>query len=319
MDNFSGKLAVITGASSGIGRQLAFGLAAAGCNLALCDVDMNSLEQTREQCSAGVSISTHRCDVSNESQVQAFASAVLQEHASDHINLLFNNAGLGGAGSFISDAREDWERTFNVCWQGVYFCSRAFVPLLIASEEGHIINVSSVNGFWACMNPYFPHTAYSAAKFAVKGFSEALLIDLRLNAPHVGLSVVMPGHIGTNIVINSQKLQGAAPPAAMSAEECDTVRQQWLKFSAEIGSLSDDDIRALIEARGEGFRDNAPTTAAEAAKIILDGVNKGEWRILVGKDAEGLDAMVRENPGQAYETDFFERLNASGIFDQTLL
>src|SRR5262249_57919553 len=99
--------------------------------------------------------------------------------------LLFNNAGIGGGGGFVKDDRAEWERTFDICWFGVYYCARAFLPLLTASDDAYIVNTSSVNGFWACLGPDVAHTAYSSAKFAVKGFSEALLVDLRLNAPHV--------------------------------------------------------------------------------------------------------------------------------------
>ncbi len=125
---------------------------------------------------------------------------------SDHIHLLFNNAGIGGGGSFVAGDRANWEKTFNVCWGGVYHCTRAFLPLLMAANEGHIVNTSSVNGFWASIGPGIPHTAYAAAKFAVKGFTEALMTDLAVNAPHIHCSVVMPGHIGTEIVTNSRKI-----------------------------------------------------------------------------------------------------------------
>ena len=125
------------------------------------------------------------------------------QHETDHINLLFNNAGIGGGGSFLLADREEWDRTFGVCWGGVYNCSRAFVPLLVASDAGYLVNTSSVNGFWASLGPGIAHTAYSTAKFAVKGFSEALLEDFRINAPHVKVAVVMPGHIGTDIVLNT--------------------------------------------------------------------------------------------------------------------
>ena len=107
-------------------------------------------------------ITTHRCDVSDERQVLAFRDAVEAAHATSHVNLLFNNAGIGGGGSFLEDDRAEWERTFGVCWFGVYYCTRAFLPLLVASDEGYIVNTSSVNGFWACLGPTTPHTAYSA-------------------------------------------------------------------------------------------------------------------------------------------------------------
>ena len=104
------------------------------------------------------------------------------------------------------NSRDEWERTFNICWGGVYNCTRAFLPMLQNAEEGHIVNTSSINGFWASVGPRIPHTAYSAAKFAVKGFSEALITDLRINAPHIKCSVVMPGQIGTSIRANTRKM-----------------------------------------------------------------------------------------------------------------
>jgi NAD(P)-dependent dehydrogenase (short-subunit alcohol dehydrogenase family) len=103
----------------------------------------------------------------------------------------------------IAHERSEWERTFNICWFGVYYCTRAFLPMMLKADKGHIVNTSSVNGFWASIGPSVPHTAYCAAKFAVKGFTEALMTDLRLNAPHIKCSVVMPGHIGTDIVVNA--------------------------------------------------------------------------------------------------------------------
>ena len=319
MEDFSGKLAVVTGGGSGIGRELVLQLAAAGCHVACCDLNLDSLEETRELAAKDVVISLHSCDVGDEAQVQAFAKAALEAHQADHIDLLFNNAGIGGGGSFILDDRAEWERTFNVCWQGVYYCARAFMPLLIASKQAHIINISSVNGFWGCMGPQFAHTAYSAAKFAVKGFTEALLVDTRLNAPHVGVSVVMPGHIGTSIVSNSQRVQGTASPEELSAEELERVRARWGRIDEGAAALSDGDVKALLEAQAENFREQAPTTAAQAAGIILDGVRENRWRILVGEDAQTLDARVRENPQQAYELDFFRSLQEAGVFDQAAM
>ena len=111
-------------------------------------------------------------------------------------------------------ARATGRRTFNICWGGVYLCTRTFMPMLLASTEGHVVNTSSVNGFWASLGLGIPHTAYSAAKFAVKGFTEALITDFRLNAPHLRASVVMPGHIGTSIVINSGKVLGTRTEGA---------------------------------------------------------------------------------------------------------
>ena len=281
MDDFSNKIAVITGAGDGMGRSLAKQLAADGCHIAVCDLFDEPLEETKKACEegapAGTRITTHLCDVSDEAQVVAFKDAVLAAHETDHIDLLFNNAGIGGAGSMFTDDRDAWERTFNVCWNGVYLNTRAFLPLLTASDESHLINTSSVNGFWASIGPGFPHTAYSAAKFAVKGFSEALITDLRVNAPHVSVSVVMPGHIGTGIAGNS-----------------------WTVHGGEAGP-------AVLE-RAAKFRNSAPTSADEAAAIILDGVKAKQWRILVGEDAHVLDDAVRADPEEAYDDNFRDRL-----------
>ncbi len=168
------------------------------------------MAQTRALCEgdapSDTRISTFVADVSDETRVLAFQKAVAAEHETDHINLLFNNAGIGGGGSFVRDGRDEWEKTFEVCWSGVYYCTRAFLPMLLASSEGHLINTSSVNGFWASLGPLSAHTAYSAAKFAVKGFTEALVNDFRNNAPHLKVSLVMPGHIGTSIIINSGRI-----------------------------------------------------------------------------------------------------------------
>ena len=136
----------------------------------------------------------------------AFRDEVLAQHDVEHVNLLFNNAGVAGGYSFVADDRAEWDRTFAICWGGVYHCSRVFLPLLVASDAGYIVNTSSVNGFWAALGPNVPHSAYSTAKFAVKGFSESLLTDLRINAPHVKVAVVMPGHVGTGIVANTTRV-----------------------------------------------------------------------------------------------------------------
>jgi NAD(P)-dependent dehydrogenase (short-subunit alcohol dehydrogenase family) len=238
---------------------------------------------------------------------------VAAELATDHINLLFNNAGIGGGGSFVADARIEWERTFGVDWGGVYHATRAFLPLLLAADEGHVVNTSSINGLWASIGPNTPHTSYSAAKFAVRGFSEALIADFRVNAPHLRVSVVMPGHIGTSIVLNSSKAHGREPDS-LDADDLDKVRQQLAGRGLPLDGVSDDDLRKGIQMMGEAFRDTAPTTAARAATIILEGVRQNRWRILVGEDADALDAEVRADPEHAYDPEFWEALQARGLF-----
>ncbi|BAN02401.1 SDR family NAD(P)-dependent oxidoreductase [Ilumatobacter coccineus] len=288
MQDFSGKIAVVTGGGTGMGRELAVQLAAAGAHVSMCDLSEENMAEAAALARAAapasdVRISTHTCDVSDEAAMLVFRDEVLAAHDSDHVNLLFNNAGLSGGGSIFTDTRDSWDRCFNVCFHGVRWGTLAFLDALTKADEGHIVNTSSVNGFWASIGEDRPHTAYSAAKFAVKGFTEALIGDLRVNAPHVKASVVMPGHIGTSIVQNS------------------------MKFGAR--ALTDEE-RELMAVADQMFHDMAPMTAAEAATVILDGVRADRWRILVGDDAHALDAAVRADPERAYDPGFGEMLFA---------
>ncbi|MDQ8732858.1 SDR family NAD(P)-dependent oxidoreductase [Bradyrhizobium sp. LHD-71] len=310
MKDFAGKIAVITGGGTGMGRELARQLVAEGCNVAMCDVSAENMAETKRLCESeklpqGLRITTHVADVSIEDQVERFRDQVAEQQATDKIHLLFNNAGIGGGGSMISNSREHWDKTFAVCWGGVYFNTRAFLPMLQKAAEGHIVNTSSVNGFWASIGPGLPHTAYSAAKFAVKGFTEALIGDLRLNAPHIKCSVVMPGHIGTAIVANTRKIQTGSEAGQLSPAELAAARQRLAAYGMDAAAMSDDEIQKLSAERARRFQDDAPTTAAAAAKVILDGVKAERWRILVGDDAHLLDRRVRANPESAYEPDFF--------------
>lgn len=319
MDSFEGKIAVVTGGGTGMGRELCLQLVKEGCNVATCDVLMENLEETKTLCqkvNPDILVTLHQCDVSSEEAMNHFRDEVIAAHG-DKINLLFNNAGIGGGGSFMNpEDRADWERTFNVCWYGVYYGCRAFIESLVNADESHIVNTSSINGFWASLGPNTPHTAYCSAKFAVKGFSEALVTDLRLNAPHVGVSVVMPGHIGTSIAINSGKVLGRPAALDMSEEDIKDIRERMMNSGGEMSevvmNLSDDQIREFMHQRGIAFRDNAPTGAGEAATIILDGVKAGKWRILVGEDAHRLDERVRTNPESAYEASFIEATRDGG-------
>ena len=319
METFRGKLAVVTGGGTGMGRELARQLIAEGCDVAICDVSATNMADTVAACEAdsppGTRVTSYVADVSKEADLVAFRDHVVDTFATDHLDLLFNNAGIGGAGSVLGDPREEWEQVFNVCWGGVYLGVRVFLPLLVKSTEARIVNTSSVNGFWATIGPQSSHTAYSAAKFAVKGFSEALITDLRLTAPNVGVSVVMPGHIGTSIVFNSGAYFGR-DPKELDEEQVDQLRTRLAAGGIDLSSASDEDVRNVFVAMAEGFRDNAPTTAAEAATIILDGVRAGRWRILVGEDARRLDEAVRADPEHAYEPEFLDALRAKGVFAQ---
>ncbi|NCF44668.1 MAG: SDR family NAD(P)-dependent oxidoreductase [Proteobacteria bacterium] len=310
MESFDNKIAVITGGGTGMGRELVCQLAAAGAHVAMCDVSQTNMDETQRLAGAGERrVTTHICDVSDELQMLKFRDEVLEQHQTQHINLLFNNAGIGGGGSFVQGERDAWERTFAVCWEGVYFGCRAFMQALQASTQGHIINTSSVNGFWASLGTAQAHTAYAAAKFAVKGFTEALITDLRLHAPHVQCSLVMPGHIGTSIVENSAKVLGK--PSAMQLPDADVavVRERMLAAGHPVDNVPDDHIRQMLADRAEAFRTNAPTSAAAAANIILDAVRSNRWRVLVGQDAYDLDQLVREAPEEAYEKSMIEKIN----------
>lgn len=314
MKDFTNKIAVVTGGGTGMGRELVCQLIAAGAHVAMCDVSEDNMAETQSLASklgAG-RLTSHRCDVSNEQDVLRFRDEVAQQHDTQHINLLFNNAGIAGGGSVIDIDRREWERTFGVCWYGVFYGCTAFMPMLVASEEAHIVNTSSVNGFWASVGPMTAHTSYSAAKFAVKGFTEAMIIDLRMNAPHVHCSVVMPGHIGTSIALNTSSVLGKHGALELDEQEVADVRERYLALGLPVDNVPDDHIRQMVRQQQEDFRDKAPTTAAQAATIILDGVRERRWRILVGEDAKVLDAMVREDPEQAYELSFYEKLTARG-------
>ncbi|WP_375775029.1 SDR family oxidoreductase [Bradyrhizobium sp. ma5] len=314
MKDFAGKIAVITGGGTGMGRELARQLVAEGCNVAMCDVSMEAMAETKRLCEVeklpqGLRITTHVADVSIEDHYKRFRDELVEQQATDKIHLLFNNAGIGGGGSLFTNTREQWERTFNICWGGVYLGVRTFLPLLVKADEAHIVNTSSVNGFWASVGMGVSHTAYSAAKFAVKGFTEAMINDLRLNAPHVKCSVVMPGHIGTSIVSNSRKVQNGADQ--LNPDEIRQARQRLQGQGIDVAKMSDADIQQLALDRARIFHDEAPTTAAAAAKIILDGVKADRWRILVGDDAHLLDERVRNTPEQAYTPEFYQGIVAA--------
>lgn len=313
MKDFAGKFAAVTGGGTGMGRELARQLIAEGCSVAMCDVSEKAMAETIALCQAdgipqGAKITAHVADVSDEAALIRFRDEAAKLHDTDKLHLLFNNAGIGGGGSMIVDDRAEWERTFNVCWGGVYYGVRTFLPMMMKADEAHIVNTSSVNGFWASLGPSVSHTAYAAAKFAVKGFTEALITDLRLNAPHIKCSVVMPGHIGTMIAGNSRKVIRGTEDDTLSPEELARARARMARMGVDANQVPDAAIQAMVAEQARRFLENAPTTAAEASRIILDGVKAERWRILVGDDAQRMDALVRADPEQAYEAPFFEKL-----------
>src|ERR1700724_1485133 len=311
MKEFVGRTAVVTGGGSGMGRELVRQLVAEASNVAMCDVSPTGLAETQRLCEApglpqGLRVTTHIADVADRTQVERFRDEVADRHQTDKIHLLFNNAGISGGGSMITNTSDEWERTFNICWGGVYNCTRAFLPMLQNAEESHIVNTSSINGFWASVGPRIPHTAYSAATFAVKGFTEALITDLRINAPHIKCSVVMPGQIGTSIRTNSRKIHSGTQSGVMNATEIAQARGRIASMGTDVSSMSDEDIQKMVTERERRFREEAPMTATAAATVILDGVKADRWRILVGEDAQRIDDLVRHSPERAYDVDFFE-------------
>jgi NAD(P)-dependent dehydrogenase (short-subunit alcohol dehydrogenase family) len=292
-----------------MGRELVRQLVAEGCNVAMCDVSADAMAETKRLCEVerlpqGLRVTTHVADVSIEDQLERFRDEIAEQQSTDKIHLLFNNAGIGGGGSLFTNTREAWERTFNICWGGVYLGVRTFLPMLVRADQGHIVNTSSVNGFWASVGIGVSHTAYSAAKFAVKGFTEALINDLRLNAPHIKCSVVMPGHIGTSIVSNSRMVQNGTN--RLTENEIAVTRVRLTAAGIDASKMSDEDVQAAAAERARSFLEDAPTTAAQAAKIILDGVKAERWRILVGDDAHRLDERVRQAPERAYDAEFYQ-------------
>jgi NAD(P)-dependent dehydrogenase (short-subunit alcohol dehydrogenase family) len=293
-----------------MGRELVIQLAAQGCSVAACDWHEDAVGHTaavaQSGAAASVRVTAHACDVSDEAQVLRFRDELLAEHGSDHVDLVFSNAGVGGGESFVTSRRDVWERTFAIDWWGVYYCARTFLPLLIASGDGVLVNTSSVNGFWASLGPGMTNSAYSTAKFAVRGFSEGLIEDLRTHAPGVRVAVVMPGHVGTDIVANSIRARGLPELEELTdaqLEELIPREVQARLIGAGLlpeGAAAEELRRMLVRANAD-FRDKAPVSAAEAATIILDGVRSGAWRILVGEDAKKLDAAVRAKPEAAYD------------------
>ncbi|KAI9013526.1 short-chain dehydrogenase [Hyaloraphidium curvatum] len=283
MQSFAGLFGVVSGGGFGMGRQLVLQLAKEGCEVAFCDVLEDGIKGTLELCAAeapGVKVTGHRADVAVEEDWKAFREAAMKEHDKKHLNVLICQAGIGGGGSFLNAPREEWERCFDISWKGVYLGNRTFIEDLKAAPKAWIANTSSINGFHAVLTigDGVPQSSYAAAKHAIKGFSESLLTDFRLNAPHIGVSCVMPGHIGTKIGVNTSKM---------------------------LNHKVDESLFERFETYG--------MPPAEAAGIILDGIRNGRWRILVGKDAEVFDREVRADPERAYEVDFIRETSRKAL------
>jgi NADP-dependent 3-hydroxy acid dehydrogenase YdfG len=254
MEGFAGKVAAVTGAGSGIGQALAVELARSGAKLAISDVDTEGLAQTEERLKAiGAPVKADRLDVTEREAVLAYADAV-NEHFGK-VNQIYNNAGIAFTGDIEVSQFKDIERVIDVDFWGVVNGTKAFLPHLIASGDGHVVNISSIFGLFSVPG----QAAYNSAKFAVRGFTEALRQEMALAGHPVKVTTVHPGGIKTAIARN-----------AAAAEGLD---------AGELAELFDKRL--------------ASTSPQRAARIILEAVRKNKARVLVGPDAKALDLLVR--------------------------
>ena len=255
------EAAAVTGAASGIGRALAIELSARGCDLALADRDEAGLQEIAAELARTTSrkISVHRVDIGERTEIAAFAAAAIAAHPS--LNILVNNAGVALLGQFNEIDQAEIEWLFNINFWGVVHSTRAFLSHLATRPEAHIVNVSSIYGIIAPPG----QTAYSSAKFAVRGFSESLRHELHAASSPVRLSVVHPGGVSTNIVRNMRMGAG----------------------------VTDNERRALAI---EWFDQIARTTPKNAALRIIRGIENNEPRILIGGDARFMDLLQRLRP-----------------------
>jgi NADP-dependent 3-hydroxy acid dehydrogenase YdfG len=261
MEGFGGKVCVITGAGSGIGQALAIELARSGASLAISDIDTEGLARTEEQVKAiGAPVKADRLNVAEREAFELYADEVVKHFGK--VNQIFNNAGIAFTGDLEVSQFKDIERVMDVDFWGVVNGTKVFLPHLIASGDGHVVNVSSIFGLFAVPS----QSAYNAAKFAVRGFTEALRQEMKLAGHPVKVTTVHPGGIKTNIVRNST-----------AAADID---------SAGLNTLFD---RAAL------------TTPERAAQIILEAVRKGHARVLVGPDAKVVDVIVRITGSGAYQ------------------
>jgi len=266
MDNFEGKVAAITGAGSGIGRALAVELAKRGAHLALSDVDEVGLAETVSLCEGyGVKVTSTKVDVADRDAVFEWADQVVDEHG--RVNLIFNNAGVALGALVESMSVEDFEWLMDINFWGVVHGTQAFLPHLKATGDGHVVNISSVFGLVSIPT----QSAYNAAKFAVRGFTDALRIELEIEDCGVSSTTIHPGGIKTNIARSARIDEHAA------------------ELSGDVGDP------------GDMFEKIAMTKPAKAAKQILAAVQKDKRRALIGPDAKVFDLMSRL-PARVYQT-----------------
>ncbi|KZY39268.1 short-chain dehydrogenase [Oleiphilus sp. HI0081] len=262
MKNLNGKVAAVTGAGSGIGQALAVNLAQEGCALAISDVNEKGLKETQNLLKGfNVKVTSHALDVADKEAVYAWADKVVEDHGK--VNLIFNNAGVALSGTVDSLSIEDYEWIMNINFWGVVYGTKAFLPHLEASGEGHVVNISSIFGLTS--QPLM--SGYNASKFAVRGFTESLRQDLEITGSKVSTTCIHPGGIKTNI--------------AQSAR----VDKSSMKVTG-----------ATKESTLKEFEKMFVHTPDSAAKTILKGVKRNDRRVLIGADAKAFDGVVRLFP-----------------------
>ena len=254
MEGFAGKVAVVTGAGSGIGQALAIELARSGAKVAISDVNTEGLAVTEERIKAiGAPVKADRLDVTEREAFELYADAVKAHFGK--VNQIYNNAGIAFAGDVEVSGFKDIERVMDVDFWGVVNGTKVFLPHLIESGDRHVINVSSIFGIFSVPG----QAAYNAAKFAVRGFTEALRQEMALAKHPVKVTTIHPGGIKTGIARN------------MTAAEGIDVDELAKTFDKKLAS----------------------TSPEKAAQIIMDGVRKNKARVLIGNDAKALDLIVR--------------------------
>lgn len=261
MREFKGKVAVITGAGSGIGRALALQLAREGCLLAISDIQSDTLDETRRQAETlGATVHAQVLDVADRVAFHAYADAVAACYG--RVNLVLNNAGVDLNAPISTMTYEEFEWIFNINFWGVFHGTKAFLPHLIHTGDGHIVNISSVFGIFCVPT----QGAYHMAKFAVRGLTETLRMELDVMNCGVSATCVHPGGIKTNIVRGS-------------------------RTGKDMGLFAQDFDESVAD-----FDKMAKTTPEQAARVILNGVRKNKRRVLIGNDARVLDWFQRHFP-----------------------
>ena len=278
MKSFKEKVAVITGAGSGMGRYLAILLARDGADVCVCDVNEKTLNETVIMLRKyNVSVSSHLLDVSDKESIEALPQKVIDQHGK--VDLVFNNAGVG-SGSYFQDMNKDnWDWVMGINFEGVVNSTRAFIPHMINNSEAAIVNTSSIFGMVAIPG----QSVYHATKFAVRGFTESLALEMKQTNPNLQIHCVHPGHIGTNI----------ASSARISDEDFDKTQARMSIFNRNPPKTK--------QEMGELFKEGG-MHPSKAAKIILDGVKKNNSRIFVGLDAKLLDLSQRLFPKHYHKT-----------------